>query len=79
MSGELQAQLFVQKQVIMRLIYRLREVSDFQMMGLVQDLSQLEAQMGSSDLPDEAIELIEQEFQDFIELVQEARGVAAPK
>lgn len=75
MDADLQAQLFVQKQVIMRLIYRLREVSDFQMMGLVQDLSQLSAQIDDADLPDEAIELIEQEFQDFIDVIQDARGV----
>lgn len=49
------------------------------MLGLVQDLSQLDAQVGNYELPGEAIELIEQEFQDFIEIVQEARGVKRPE
>lgn len=79
MDQELFAKLFVQKLVLKQLIHRLREVEGFQMMGLVQDLSQIEAEFGNRDLPENLIEVMEEEMQDFIECVQDARGQKATR
>ena len=71
---EIEGTLIAHRMFLQALVFRLRDVPRFQMMGLVQDLSKIEAELGMDvDVADDVLEAAEEELQRLIEMVQNVR------